>query len=206
MGLDLRNSALAAADIIAALGLKPHPEGGHYREIWRDSPKKDAAPPPASISCWRTARFRAGIASMRRKSGCGRPVLRCGLASPVRVADANTGSAPTCWRAKPFRPRFRPATGRRREVLARGRWFPASSRRRLNSWGLRWRRRGGRPERHDSRNAQSAPAHGNALSIRPATKRAPASVRWSRSKRRGAEPSAKSTHAPLGQIKSTSEM
>ena len=26
-----------AADIIARLGLKPHPEGGHYREIFRDA-------------------------------------------------------------------------------------------------------------------------------------------------------------------------
>jgi uncharacterized protein len=24
--------------VIAALGLAPHPEGGHYRETWRDSP------------------------------------------------------------------------------------------------------------------------------------------------------------------------
>ena len=27
----------SAADIIAKLGLKPHPEGGHYRETFRDS-------------------------------------------------------------------------------------------------------------------------------------------------------------------------
>ena len=27
-----------AAQIIAALGLLPHPEGGHYREVWRDAP------------------------------------------------------------------------------------------------------------------------------------------------------------------------
>jgi uncharacterized protein len=27
----------AAAEIIARLGLKPHPEGGHYRETFRDS-------------------------------------------------------------------------------------------------------------------------------------------------------------------------
>ena len=26
----------AAADIIAQLGLRPHPEGGHYRETFRD--------------------------------------------------------------------------------------------------------------------------------------------------------------------------
>lgn len=25
-----------AEDLIAALGLEPHPEGGHYRETWRD--------------------------------------------------------------------------------------------------------------------------------------------------------------------------
>ena len=29
--------ALSAADIIARLGLKPHPEGGHYRETFRDA-------------------------------------------------------------------------------------------------------------------------------------------------------------------------
>jgi predicted cupin superfamily sugar epimerase len=29
-------SQLSAADVIARLGLKPHPEGGHYRETFRD--------------------------------------------------------------------------------------------------------------------------------------------------------------------------
>ena len=33
--------ALTAADIIARLDLKPHPEGGHYRETFRD-PRVDA--------------------------------------------------------------------------------------------------------------------------------------------------------------------
>ena len=27
---------MTAAQVIAALGLKPHPEGGHYRETFRD--------------------------------------------------------------------------------------------------------------------------------------------------------------------------
>jgi predicted cupin superfamily sugar epimerase len=27
-----------AAEIISALALSPHPEGGHYRETWRDTP------------------------------------------------------------------------------------------------------------------------------------------------------------------------
>lgn len=33
---DLRDPSVAARDVIAALDLRPHPEGGHYREIWRD--------------------------------------------------------------------------------------------------------------------------------------------------------------------------
>lgn len=35
---DLRNPATSPEAIIAALGLQPHPEGGHYRETWRDAP------------------------------------------------------------------------------------------------------------------------------------------------------------------------
>ncbi|WP_202397038.1 cupin domain-containing protein [Teichococcus coralli] len=35
---DLRDPALPVAEVIAALRLAPHPEGGHYREIWRDRP------------------------------------------------------------------------------------------------------------------------------------------------------------------------
>ena len=37
-GPDLRDASLPAAAVIAALGLAPHPEGGHYRETWRDAP------------------------------------------------------------------------------------------------------------------------------------------------------------------------
>ncbi len=38
MPIDLRDSALTAHAVRAALGLSPHPEGGHYREVWRDRP------------------------------------------------------------------------------------------------------------------------------------------------------------------------
>ena len=34
--IDLRDPAADAASVIAALDLRPHPEGGHYRETWRD--------------------------------------------------------------------------------------------------------------------------------------------------------------------------
>ncbi len=36
--IDLRNSALAAEAVIGALSLVPHPEGGFFRETWRDRP------------------------------------------------------------------------------------------------------------------------------------------------------------------------
>src|SRR5208337_1023368 len=36
--IDLTDPALAATAVIRALALRPHPEGGHYRETWRDAP------------------------------------------------------------------------------------------------------------------------------------------------------------------------
>ena len=36
--IDLRDPGADAASVIAALDLRPHPEGGHYRETWRDVP------------------------------------------------------------------------------------------------------------------------------------------------------------------------
>jgi predicted cupin superfamily sugar epimerase len=39
----------SAASIIAKLGLKPHPEGGHYRETFRDTHTVDGRPASTSI-------------------------------------------------------------------------------------------------------------------------------------------------------------
>lgn len=36
--LDLRDASASAEAVIEALALTPHPEGGHYRETWRDAP------------------------------------------------------------------------------------------------------------------------------------------------------------------------
>ncbi|WP_424139144.1 cupin domain-containing protein [Roseomonas chloroacetimidivorans] len=36
--MNLRDPGLDPATVIAALDLRPHPEGGHYRETWRDTP------------------------------------------------------------------------------------------------------------------------------------------------------------------------
>ena len=38
MTIDLRDAALPADSVAAALELRPHPEGGRYREVWRDTP------------------------------------------------------------------------------------------------------------------------------------------------------------------------
>jgi predicted cupin superfamily sugar epimerase len=37
--IDLRDPGLPAQAVREALGLKPHPEGGAFREIWRDAPE-----------------------------------------------------------------------------------------------------------------------------------------------------------------------
>ena len=36
--IDLRDAAADSASVVRALGLQPHPEGGHFRETWRDVP------------------------------------------------------------------------------------------------------------------------------------------------------------------------
>ncbi len=36
--MNLRDQSLPASAVIAALALQPHPEGGHFRELWRDVP------------------------------------------------------------------------------------------------------------------------------------------------------------------------
>lgn len=36
--IDLRDASVPARAVIEALSLQPHPEGGHYRQTWRDSP------------------------------------------------------------------------------------------------------------------------------------------------------------------------
>jgi uncharacterized protein len=36
--IDLRDASAPAEAVIEALGLQPHPEGGYFRETWRDTP------------------------------------------------------------------------------------------------------------------------------------------------------------------------
>ncbi|MCI4677077.1 cupin domain-containing protein [Rhodoblastus acidophilus] len=47
--IDLRDPALDAQAVRDALGLVPHPEGGAFREIWRDAPQGGARGAATSI-------------------------------------------------------------------------------------------------------------------------------------------------------------
>ena len=76
-GVNLRDPGLDPAAVIAALGLRPHPEGGHYREVWRDPrPAAGAAPAPRSTTCWLPASAATGTGWMPPKPGIGMPAGR----------------------------------------------------------------------------------------------------------------------------------
>jgi predicted cupin superfamily sugar epimerase len=49
MTIDLRDPSCPARAVREALGLLPHPEGGHYRELWRDRPASGARGAGTSI-------------------------------------------------------------------------------------------------------------------------------------------------------------
>jgi predicted cupin superfamily sugar epimerase len=66
-----------AADIIRALDLKPHPEGGHYRETFRDPRVIEGRAVSTSIYFLLKRRSaRTGIASIRWRSGTTMPARR----------------------------------------------------------------------------------------------------------------------------------
>ena len=66
----------SATDVIRLLGLKPHPEGGHFRETFRDA-ETDAAGRAVSTARlnWLVTTWPTGICSLR-------------IASPICRASA----------------------------------------------------------------------------------------------------------------------
>lgn len=46
---DFRDPSLTAMEVRSALELQPHPEGGHYRELWRDVPANGGRGAASSI-------------------------------------------------------------------------------------------------------------------------------------------------------------
>jgi predicted cupin superfamily sugar epimerase len=53
--MDLRDTGLAADAVAAALDLAPHPEGGFYRETFRDGDLAPRGARPPYCSCCRKA-------------------------------------------------------------------------------------------------------------------------------------------------------
>ena len=66
----MADGPLTAADIIRLLDLKPHPEGGHYRETFRDS-NVDAKGRAASTAIYFLLGARRAIALASRRRGRG---------------------------------------------------------------------------------------------------------------------------------------
>jgi predicted cupin superfamily sugar epimerase len=79
---------LTAAEIIRVLDLKPHPEGGHYRETFRDDRTHANGRAHSTAIYFLLARgsARTGTRSMRRRPGTGMraPRWRC-IFQKVRV-------------------------------------------------------------------------------------------------------------------------
>jgi len=128
--IDLRDPAVTAAQVIAALGLSPHPEGGHYREIWRDAPKGGGRGAGTAIYFL----LAAPLMAMMRKPF---------ISGPVFPAI----SAPLPW--------CRRAGGKALSPLAAGPLSAAPSAPPLISPDLNWRRPIGAPPRGEAHEHQS---------------------------------------------------
>ena len=96
-----------AGALIAALGMTPHPEGGHYVETWRDAPADGARGRAARSSSSSSPRALA-LAPDRRRRGLAPLRRRTARAEDLaRRADGHASSA------RRRRPRRRPPAGRR---------------------------------------------------------------------------------------------
>ena len=70
------DAAVTADEIIERLALEPHPEGGHYRQTWRDEPTGDGrASARPSTSCF---------APVSARRGTGSTPTSCGISMPAR--------------------------------------------------------------------------------------------------------------------------
>ena len=173
--------ALSAAEVVRLLDLRPHPEGGHFRETFRDprAARADAPPRPRSTTSSAPARPRDGTGSTRPRSGISTPARRS--SSRSRRTDTmprRTGSGRTWPAASARRSWFRRMPGRRPPALAPGRSSAARSRRASRSPASRWRRPAGSRRRaawgrlHDR--LQPRPAARDAADQRLAVARVPA--------------------------------
>ena len=118
----------AAAEIIARLDLKPHPEGGHFRETFRDA-RVDAERTLALDRDLFPAGARRALALASHRCRGDLALLRGRRAdaarSPMMTASAASGSAPISRPAKCRRRSCRRMPGRPPKAPATGRWSDA---------------------------------------------------------------------------------
>jgi uncharacterized protein len=152
---------LTAAEIIRLLDLKPHPEGGHYRQTFRDSltyPSRQAAEGKMGTARAASTAIYFLLARGERSHWhrvdaveiwhwhAGAP-LELEIKTPnerrERIMLGNDLAAASVPKAS-----YRRMPGRRRARLAIGRWSAARWRRASSSRHSSWRRRvGSRPPR-----------------------------------------------------------
>ena len=120
---------LTADDVIHILDLAPHPEGGHFRETFRDTAEACQRAASSAIYFLLKASSRIGTRSMPQKPGISMPAMRCCL-RPRRQA---VQSKPFAWglvsiTARGHRLSFQKGIGSEPEALAHGRSSVARSR------------------------------------------------------------------------------
>ena len=139
----------SSAEIIATLGLKPHPEGGWYAETFRDG-AGGARGHSTAIYFLLEQRpaFGTGIGSgTPPRSGITMPARRwrCRCADEGSAVDRAGARHRISPRANGRRSSCRPAGGNRRAAWATGRWSAAPSRRALISPPSNWPQPGWNP-------------------------------------------------------------
>lgn len=135
-----------AQEVIAELGLQPHPEGGHFVETYRDRPPTGERGAVTAIyfllKSGEVSRWHRVDAAEIWNWYAGAPP---GFPSPSWKArrPRSICSAPTCWPAHVRRRLCRRTPGNPRAASATGRWSAARWRRPSSTKASNWRPRGG---------------------------------------------------------------
>ena len=157
---------MEAADIIGLLDLRPHPEGGHFRETFRDAALSGIPGDAGSGRAASTAIYfllaRGERSHWHRVDAA--EVWHFYAGAPLMLEIADTKAGPVrCLMLGPDlaageRPQavVPPGAGRPAQAAAIGRWSGAPSLRHSNSPGSHWRRRDGR--RNTALRIESGPA------------------------------------------------
>ena len=148
--IDLRDRAHSAHAVCEALELSPHPEGGYYRELWRDQPPSGERGSSTSILFLLAEGQRS---RWHRINTIEIWLWQAGAPLPHGIASAEAlatcGWDPTWPAANNCKERSPPTSGRRHAVSAPGASSAASSPQPLSSRVSRWRPTDGRPEMFD---------------------------------------------------------